>query len=344
MIQLKSRWTVAPLLFFAMVLSGCQGPDKTPEAAPVTPAPTALTWTDYARKEVPRREVTDPYYPVRGAGLPDMSLWRPEDFLTQEQIDSPHTDLCELPLDERTRYNILDDQIGAHPEKHQQREVVEQVLVDARAGLIQAQAALGNICLWDRDYKDLGITEAELYDFMRKGAASGNAHAAASLAHCIEIKVKQGELPQKDLLVDEMLYWYWRSSQTLEFIGSVSMHTMIGSNFFMYPTYLENNLHDYKWSRLLDFLETYQDEPSHIRLYQVYGREHFQTTHELTDEQMAMGDQLVTDWLLTYPDAFKNHREPMGCPDLSWRDGDEVKFNQVTLDEALKPFLQESKK
>ncbi len=134
MIQLKSLWTVAPLLSFALVLSGCQEQGKTPEATPATPAPTALTWADYAKKEVPRREATDPYYPVRGAGLPDMSLWRPEDFLTQAQIDSPHIDLCELPLEERKRYNILDAQIGTRPEYHQQREVVEWVSVEARAG------------------------------------------------------------------------------------------------------------------------------------------------------------------------------------------------------------------
>jgi len=55
---------------------------------------------------------------------------------------------------------------------------------------------------------------------------------------------------------------------------------------------------------------------------------------------MLQGDQQVKDWLVANPNAYKNYREKLGCPDMSWRDGDKAKFNPDALDAKIKRFLQ----
>ncbi len=331
MIQLHSVWTLGPLLWFALLLSGCQQQEVPPQA-------TALTWTEYVEKGAEHRSTLGvAEFLIIEDGLPDMSLWRPEDFLTKEQIESPHVEFCDLSLEEKKRYYGLSRRVNtANP--GELNALYQELLVYAREGLIQAQGDMVNLCLMGLRSEDYGVSEKELFDWLRKGAASGSVRGMSALGTCIEEKLHNGQIATNDELVGEMLYWRWRATKSLDFVGTLALSSMVGSVHYRNPTDLEDVLEIYKWWHLVDFMRIYEDNPTHTI---VFDRDHYQATRELTDEQMAQGDQQVKDWLVANPDAFKNHRKGLGCPDMSWLKGEQAKFNPAALDAALERFHQE---
>ncbi len=334
MIQLHPVWTLGPLLWFALLLSGCQQQETTPETPP---QPAALMWPEYVEQVVGQRttlHIAD--FPLKN-GLPDMSLWRPEDFLTKEQLESPHVEFCDLPLEEKKRYYGLSRRVNtANPSEL--NALYHELLVYAREGLIQAQGDMVNLCLMGLRSEDYGVSEAELFDWLRKGAASGSAQGMSALGTCIAEKLQSRQIAANNMLVDEMLYWRWRATQSLDFMAVLSLNNLVGDLIYRNPTYSEDLAEQYKWSRLIKFLRIYRNTQMQTG---PFDRDGFQTRYQLTDGQMAQGDLQLKDWLAANPNAFKNHRKQLGCPDMSWLKGGQAKFNPAALDAALKRFLQE---
>ncbi len=261
-------WTLGLLLWFALLLSGCQQQEEPPQ-------PTALTWPEYVEQVVGQR-TTLPFddFPIK-EGLPDMSLWRPEDFLTKEQIESPHVEFCDLPLEEKKRYYGLSRRVNT-ADPGELNALYQELLVYAHEGLIQAQGDMVNLCLMGLRSEDFGVSEKELFDWLRKGAASGSVRGMSALGTCIEEKLQSGQIATNDVLVDEMLYWRWRATQSLDFVATLTLSNMVGSEYYRNPTYLEDLLEDYKWVYLVELMRTYEDSPTRTKLL---DRAEFQTTY-----------------------------------------------------------------
>ena len=78
-------------LLFSIVLTGCDlfadNSDLLPENQ-VYPT-KAMTWKEWVAYESPHRNGFDSYYHI-GKGYPNISLWKPEDFLPAEMFNQPH--------------------------------------------------------------------------------------------------------------------------------------------------------------------------------------------------------------------------------------------------------------
>jgi len=232
------------------------------------------------------------------------------------------------------------------------RSVTEELLVHARSGLVEAQARLSRLCTTNPDFQvaDYGTTEEELFDLLHKAAASGSIFGEVALAYCIDRKVegailvkdlKPGQIASNDLRVDEMLFWYWRGAQKANWLALISLGLFAGDIGYHYPTHLEDFLDKYRWKYLADLLWVYRDRQNSRRLF---DRERYQKRQKLTDEQLALGDQMIKEWLLAYPDMFQQYQEPFTCEGKDWYYNRQVKFNQAGLDKAIKVLMDRVEK
>ncbi|MCC5811385.1 MAG: hypothetical protein JJU06_13525, partial [Ectothiorhodospiraceae bacterium] len=167
-------------LLIALLLSACgDAPDEyTRELHPAE----AYTWEKWVERERSRRpDHYDPHY-HDDRGLPDMRLWRPEDFLPEEDLTATHADICELPQEERLevwRMPQIPSNIGI---------TLEEKLAYAERGYVDAQASMSWYCYRytnDAVLEPGQLSLSEALACSLRGAASGDPRAMYRYSDCL---------------------------------------------------------------------------------------------------------------------------------------------------------------
>lgn len=259
----------------------------------------------------------------RPAYLPDMSRWRPEDFLPPEYLQAPLRDVCELPEDEWLALLRLD------PDDPEQ---LARLKAYAEDGFVQAMGKLADDYCSFPPQQDALMSVAEGLAWARRGAASGEPFAMSRLGNCMRrIYVREGfvgspqgsgipsdQLQLKSFWIDEMLYWEWRAVQALEPLALFELYR--GVNHFYFPvdevpkaagTPSEVAIESYKWLRLAELARAFKGFGLTAPAAEV-AKEKWP---EMTAAEVAEAERRVGEFLRRYGGGLASARlEGAGCP------------------------------
>ena len=146
-----------PLLSKAIVLglivlslSACDKAEQTAKVNSLLPEsqefPTeALTWDEWVAYSGPERGEEFEYpasgegFQYYGKGFPNISNWKPEDFLPAELFEQKHRDICELPKFTRSTLRSQNGSILLYSD-------IYELIALAEQGYSNAQSALWVFC------------------------------------------------------------------------------------------------------------------------------------------------------------------------------------------------------
>lgn len=273
------------------------------------------TWQEWRQWQGELRQQVIPEY--RPSFLPDMSRWRPEDFLPATYLEAPMRDVCELPEDEQMTLLRLD---AGNPDH------LPRVLGYAEQGFVQAMSELGSqFCSFPPD--DPALTRREGLEWARRAAASGDPDAMGTLAYCMlsiqlhedyaTADVPPGQLERTGFWFDEMVYWFWRATHNLEPVAV----GVIGPSYnsFYFPSLNKHGVkagediaEEYKWLRLNELADTLHGYGSELSFDTSYLLEQRPKT---TDAEIAEGERRVREFLRRYGGGLGRARNSgKGCP------------------------------
>lgn len=263
---------------------------------------TAYTWAEWVARERPRRDGYDPQYHL-GKGLPNMTEWRPEDFLSSTHLRTKHINACELPEAERARAMRL---AGAPPE----RNTFDMVLSYARRGLPQAQGAMGWFCSQfhiDQLLEPGQMTREEALEWARKGAASGHPAAMYMLGQCMLTIGRHHRLGKAHWDLgpfwrDEAWYWIWRA--VTEGLYEHALLQLPHSS--IYPNNFEYEVARYQYGRLWQLQWVFRNGPKYSYGHTPGPLVTFQE-YSLKDGEAVIeaGERAVERWLSRHRDVWR---------------------------------------
>ncbi|MCH8506632.1 MAG: hypothetical protein LAT50_20280 [Ectothiorhodospiraceae bacterium] len=285
--------------FLAILLTACgQGADPT---APEPPPTEASTWAEWVERERPRRPVQYDHHYHNRRGLPNMRRWRPEDFLTREELDEPHAELCELPQDQRLEvWSLVRDSNNILAS-------FEEKLAYAERGYAEAQAGMGWYCYQHTNAAVLEpgqLSLDEAYAWSRRAAASGDPRAMYRHSECMRFMAQDRQSGRAEhaldpFWMDQIHYWLWRAAtEGLYGRALVDLRPTRGINGDSYPTWEESALYTYKWSRIWELQAIFRRVPYYL------GPQYMETQGELAGQRQALSEEelqqaeaMVGEWL-----------------------------------------------
>lgn len=246
-----------------------------------------------------------------------MSLWRPEDFLSPEELAGPHLRACQLDPPDRDRYLEVirrDDSRSDHEANRFMRTLAER-------GVVEAQVWLGGACM-PYTAQLHGLTQDEQISWHRRAAGSGVSLTEGSLANCLYEVIQSQKIPRKSLLVDEMLFWYWRGAKALDASALTALSLFVGRENYRYKARPEENYVEYyQWKALHGIARSLDGG---IAYYEsVIGTlDDIAQRKEMTPEMVAEARERTRQWLLKNPDGIALEHAEWAC----WGDEHELDF------------------
>ncbi len=289
---------LCPVVLLAALTACGQGADPTaPEPHPTE----AYTWAEWVEREQPRRPAQYARHYHDRRGLPNMRRWRPEDFLTREELDEPHAEFCELPKDERKTVWDLprnDANIGI---------TFEEKLAYAERGYADAQASLGWYCYQHTNAAVLEpgqLSLDEAYAWSRRAAASGDPRAMYRHAACMQFMALDTRSGRADhtldpFWADQSHYWLWRAvAEGLHGEALLDLRPSGGASEYSHPTWEEDLLHRYKWSRIWELQAVFRRMPYYFGTRYMESRTQLpEQRQRLDDRQLQQAEAMVGEWL-----------------------------------------------
>ncbi len=291
------------LLFPVLVACG----DAQSDAADGRPAYTWSEWVDKVGAMGDDRPPT--------MRPPEMSRWRPEDFLPAEYLNQTHFDACAL-------HNA---EVHAILGGHGRNAIIpmEHKLALAERGSIEAQAGMSWYCyqpILDEEVDPAsGLTStADALEWVRRGAASGDPDAMYHLGKCMFALWDYGDDP---LWADEGYYWLSRAAESLQGDALGKLRLINGLSQFKYPDRERDLIQNYAWTRLwrlqaifrrlpLQFGADYLDVSGNVKWFE----------DELDERQMMEADAFVGAWLHANKGVWDEiYRRPATKPIINWR-------------------------
>ncbi len=293
------------LLFPVLVACG----DAQSDAADGRPAYTWSEWVDKVGAMGDDRPPT--------MRPPEMSRWRPEDFLPAEYLNQTHFDACALK--NGAEVHAIYQGYGQFDSVS-----VEQKLVLAERGSIEAQAGMGWYCyqsILDEEVDAApGLAStADALEWARRGAASGTPDAMYLLGKCMFANWSYGDDP---LWGDQAFYWVWRAAESLQGDALRDIRLIDGIGPFSYPTREQNLIQEYAWTRLWRlqaifrrlpkrFGADYLDSGGYVKMYE----------DKFDERQMKEADAFVGAWLHANKDVWDEiYRRPASKAPDGWKD------------------------
>ncbi|MCC5811800.1 MAG: hypothetical protein JJU06_15625 [Ectothiorhodospiraceae bacterium] len=323
-----------PLVLSLFLLAGCGADEPEPQGP--------LTWSEWVEQERPKREAHVERYPGNNAyfreGLPDMSLWRPEDFLSEEELNAESVTFCELPIEERREY------LAARSQTTQ--EALDIIRGHAERGLVDAQFSLGFMC-HEPAYE--GLTLEESHRWSRRAAASGEAIGISARAYCLQTQRWLPDAPRAyEFETDEMLYWHWRAAQNLEsnalrYLGGLYGFALLSyydrEQVIKHPELLGHyqeldERYKLKWSILADL--SFVLLRGDLDNQQAVGFHHRQRAGRrgMTAAQLKEALRLAREFLLAYPEGLENFEREINCDDDPERPYRPLHYNALNAELA----------
>ncbi len=351
-----------------VVAVGCnEGNSEQPADAsakahtPSFPEGEPLTWEQWKRQEQPARakvpDKRDHNYQRYGPA-PNRTNWQPSDFLPDKALEAEHVDLCELPLANRRELAKVWrwEQEGRDESKRDEMQAIARRY--AKQGVVQAQAAMG--VFHEPGPNAASDPEPETgrtLDWLERGAASGTPHAMRRLAAYQFVTLTEMEgrydgrkiVPQTDFRWDELYYWYWRAAKGFH---EMALHSMARDGFINYtwmayqapgdewPSHLEYRqaIREYKWTRLNDLVETLTPGYGKHRDILDDVADVLEEWPDFTEEQRAVAEREVAEFLRENKQALAQYRRPFGCPDMTWLTPDAPTFDWQALNNELAEY------
>lgn len=294
---------------------------SSPKQKPSSSHP-AYTWSQWVKIETPKRKASaDRGIPYARPGLPDMSLWKPADFLSQKDIDAPHKAYCSLPKGKRPAFLQAIKALKSASPPAEDSPQVKLLLGYARAGYVNAQNSFSVACGQNK----YGLTPDEALSMARKAAASEQPMSESYLAYCLYQKLEEENSPRDfvkragSFLVDEMFYWYWRGAKRLDSFSLDQLSLRLDGDLVRYKTDNRYDIELYKWNKLLDIsYAKVGTTPTSATLSKgvmkgVGWAETFARTEHMTQAQVIAGRQEAKAWLLKYPEGLAPEKATDPC-------------------------------
>lgn len=342
------------LLFVgALAVAGCGEADAPAEtstsARPSMPDAPALTWAEWVDLQAPIRDAVpeaDRQDYRRPGGRPNMTRWRPEDFLPREAISAPHVDICELPLAERREVGKLWRWFSGDSGSLTEEEVRAVALKYSRLGVAQAQATMGHFHSPGREAADDPSPRTRrILHWLEHAAASGLPYAMYSLGgYQFRMLTAAGPrvrdaVPLVDFRWDEVNYWFWRAATGFHEFGLLAMEGRLKNHEWQnVETYYRENVLQYKWTRLSDLVQILT--PGFVEGRGLLGDADsvVERKSALTPERVALAEREVGEFLRTHREALARYRRPFGCPDMTWLDPDAPTFDWAALNREIAQY------
>lgn len=283
--------------------------------SPFPPPESPVTWDEWVAYERPLREEIYPAYLAYHESrydifyrrmLPDMSLWRAEDFHPPEYFLAPRVAFCDLPKADRDRMDEALSKVMLGSVTEDTKELIETFLPYARRGVTYAQSVLGSYCgLSSEEEQALGFSAMESMQWARRGSINGDSWSMRKLAVCLERTIERHRDDDRhsdkpgvyytSFLYDEMIYWDTRAAEKLDTWAMTSL--MLDSrNLFTYGSPEANKLHQYQWQRVEDIMLIFFGG-SDAAYPGGIDAELVARNRDMTPEQVAEGEAMVKAFL-----------------------------------------------
>jgi len=313
-------------------LSACDKAEQTAKVNSLLPEsqefPTeALTWDEWVAYSGPERGEEFEYsasgegFQYYGKGFPNISNWKPEDFLPAELFEQKHRDICELPKFTRSTLRSQNGSILLYSD-------IYELIALAEQGYSNAQSAMWMFCYIDSPqfietdsdehavrlpHHEKPLSQREAWQWVQRGAASGNALDQYRLSQCMDAitwaphseegkKSLNSPVKVDPFWEDKIFFWRERSFETALLIDSVNSRTGSGNPFLVEHGSDRGKIEKFKWSRLWELTAGFQREGRRPQDIDTYGTG--KLVKKMSAPQLAQAEKEIKQWLHAHPDIW----------------------------------------
>jgi len=295
-----------------LLLAGCGGSATEAESDRLT---HPFTWDEWVEREAGERDEFNGSQ-FFGVGLPNMSKWRADDFLSADYLGNSHVDVCTLPREKRDDVYHMARRLWGDNKPENLRDELEL----AAQGFMEPQARMGTYCssfLNDAHLEPGELTMAEALDWTRRAAASEDPRAMYRLADCMMKIVREREafedsagMSLNPFWLDEAYYWLQRAA--LEYLDIFALQDLQSRTTWMMisggTNRLEGQIEKYLYSRLMELNGIFHRKPQRYGWPYVKDMARIESSREELTERnaLASGEERVREWLHAHPDVWDN--------------------------------------